>query len=62
MCWYWQLSRVNIFGRCICSKLKYGECTYVFKNEQELVNKVFILYVFHFGLLNELQGPVQPAD
>ena len=27
---------------------------YVFKHEQELVNKVFMLYVFRVGLLNEL--------
>ena len=48
---------------------------YVFKHEQELVNKVFNMYVLQVGLLNELlllwrrvtgthtelpQGPVQP--
>ena len=44
------------FGHCICSELKYVECTkyYVFKHEQELVNKVFMLYVSQVGLLNKL--------
>jgi len=27
---------------------------YVFKHEQELVNKVFMLHVFQTGLLNKL--------
>jgi len=27
--------------------------TYVFRNEQELVNKLFMLYVLQVGLLNE---------
>ena len=27
---------------------------YVFKHEQELVNKAFMLYVFQIGLLNKL--------
>jgi len=30
------------------------QSTYVFKREQELVNKMFMLYVFQVGLLNEL--------
>ena len=63
------------FGQCICSKLQYVCCTKdMFKHEQELVNKVFMLYVFQIGLLNKLllswwcvtcthtklpQGPVQ---
>ena len=34
------------FWHSICSELKYVECTYVLKHEQELVNKVFMLYVF----------------
>ena len=42
------------FGHCICSTLKYVECTYVFKHKPELVKKVFMLYVFRVGLLNKL--------
>ena len=44
------------YGHCICSALKYVECAkyYVFKHEQELVNRVFMLYVFQVGLLNKL--------
>ena len=30
------------------------QSTYVFRHEQELVNKVFMLYVFQVGLLNKL--------
>jgi len=45
------------FLRCICSKL-WSTCsvqsTYVFKHEQELVNKVFMLYLIQVGLLNKL--------
>jgi len=41
-------------GHCICSTLKYVECTYVFKHKPELVKKVFMLYVFRVGLLNKL--------
>jgi len=30
------------------------QSTYVFKHEQELVNKVFMLFVLQVGLLNKL--------
>jgi len=43
------------FGHCTCSWSTWSvQSMYVFKHEQELVNKVFMLYVFRVGLLNEL--------
>ena len=45
-------------GHCASSELKCVECTkcvqYVFKHEQELVNKMFMLCVFQAGLLHKL--------